>query len=483
MKFKFVFLFLLLANCSILFAQNKLTDQKSFVRISKKNPHYFELSNGNPYIPVGPNICFPRLISDEEEAFESLEMMYKQLSDNKANFSRIYLGAAFYDIEKKMGEFDQHQIDKIDRILALAAKYNIRVKFCFEHFRSLNNKYAVFATSAHFDKPIYQKDNGGLFNDANEFFSTEEGKQVYLKRVKFFTDRYKNNPNVFGWELWNEFDVVDMDNKPQSTRDWTEDMLARVKKLDPNHLVMQNLGSFDSDAHRELYKSILSLKDNDVLQVHRYIDEGASLPVCQAPMDVLTSDVVKELLAFGYNRPIVISETGAVEPRHAGPFRLYPKDKSGIILHDLLFAPFFSGAAAPGQSWHWDYYLEFNNLWYHFGRFNEAVKGINPIVEDFKPMQIDHPQLRIYILKGKNNVLVWCRDKKNDWKSELLNDVAPQMLRNVEVDLGSIVGGMLTKNAQLYNPWTNLWKTVSSKNGKVVIPMMKRSMVIRLSTK
>jgi hypothetical protein len=28
--------------------------------------------------------------------------------------------------------------------------------------------------------------------------------------------------------------------------------------------------------------------------------------------------------------------------------------------------------------WHWESYVDRNNLWYHFGRFSEVVKGINP---------------------------------------------------------------------------------------------------------
>ena len=42
---------------------------------------------------------------------------------------------------------------------------------------------------------------------------------------------------------------------------------------------------------------------------------------------------------------------------------------TGIILHDVLFAPFFAGAAGPGHCWHWNVYVDRNNLWHHFARF------------------------------------------------------------------------------------------------------------------
>ena len=37
-----------------------------------------------------------------------------------------------------------------------------------------------------------------------------------------------------------------------------------------------------------------------------------------------------------------------------------------MILHDVLFAPFFAGAAGAGQIWHWDEYVDKNNLWWQF---------------------------------------------------------------------------------------------------------------------
>ena len=45
------------------------------------------------------------------------------------------------------------------------------------------------------------------------------------------------------------------------------------------------------------------------------------------------------------------------------------------------FAPFFAGAAGSGQCWHWDRYVDKMNLWHHFGRFAEIVKGLDPPAE------------------------------------------------------------------------------------------------------
>ncbi|MFZ4726688.1 MAG: cellulase family glycosylhydrolase, partial [Paludibacter sp.] len=252
--------------------EQQLSNDLSFVRVSKTDPRYFELSNGNAYIPVGPNICFPRLILDEKLGLENIEMMYKNLAKYGANYTRVMLGAEFFEIEnKKQGVFEESQIERLDKVLALAKKYHLRVKFCFEQFRFLKDNTKRFPGSLTFHKPVYNIENGGSFSTVDEFFSTEKGKEVYMNRVSFIVNRYKNNPNVFGWELWNEINSVTLLGGEQSTVDWTKDILARVHKLDSNHLVMQNLGSFGFNLDRSIYKSITSIPNNDVAIVHRYI--------------------------------------------------------------------------------------------------------------------------------------------------------------------------------------------------------------------
>ena len=459
----------------------KQSDDQSFVRVSKTNSHYFELSNGTPYIPVGPNICFPRLILDEKLGFENIEMMYKNLAKYGANYTRIYLASDFFEIEnQKQGEFNESQLKRVDKVLALAKQYHLRVKFCFEQFRVLKDPTVRFPGSASFQKPIYSVDNGGSFINSDAYFNSEKGKEVYMNRVRFIVNRYKNNPNVFGWELWNEFNVVKMSGKRQSMVDWTKDILTRVHSLDNNHLVMQNLGSFDAEAVRKIYRSIDSLPNNDVANVHRYIDMAAKFEVCHGPMDILTSDAVKELRNFGFKKPVLLAETGAVEPDHAAPSKLYLKDTLGILLHDILFAPFFAGSAGSGQSWHWKEYIDRNNLWYHFGRFNEAIKGINPLIENFQPSEFQTPECRIYALNGKKTTLVWCRDTGSNWQTELIENKKPSEIQT-SIPLSKLgINAKKIKAIEVYDPWKNIWSDIKLNDNIIMIPAFKRSVVLNV---
>jgi len=293
----------------------------------------------------------------------------------------------------------------------------------------------------------------------------------------FFCPKRGNNPTVFGWELWNEVNAVNVKQKAILLK-WTQEMLIEVKKRLPRQLVMQTLGSFDSESSSELYRHYSQLPQNQLAQVHRYLDTGAALAICQAPMDELGSDAVRTLRRFSPEKPVILSEVGGVEPHHAGPLKLYEKDTVGTLIHDILFAPFFSGAAAPGQSWHWDYYLEKNKLWWHFGRFVEAVKGFDPITEKSESFyETLSNQLKMYGLRGTKTTLLWLRDGAATWKTELAEGQPARMVsgRQLKATLKN------ARKVSFYDPWKNRWiKGKVSANGTIDLPDFRRSLIVKL---
>jgi len=262
---------------------------------------------------------------------------------------------------------------------------------------------------------------------------------------------------------------------------WTEFMLPELKRRFPRNLCMQSLGSFDTDRVRANYRRLAIMPGNEVAQVHRYLDLGASLDACKGPVDVLAAEAVRELLVTKPNRPVILAESGAVEPSHSGPFKLYDQDTNGMILHDVLFAPFFAGAAGPGHIWHWDRYVANQKLWWHFGRFAAAVKGIDPAAERFEPSMLPHPQLRIYALKGRQTLLIWCRDIRNTWQTELAEGKAPSQVDGLNLDLAPVLGGAVPANAQSYDPWADRWAPADLRGAAVRLPAFTRSLVLKIT--
>ena len=436
---------------------------ESFVNVSAANPFYFQLSNRDAYIVNGPCLAGA---SD----MATMQSYLKKLSDNGGNFARVWLCNRLFEVEKKFGEYDESQAKKIDQLLDWANQYKLKLKLCLDNTRQI-----IPDQKAWFNKPQYHVDNGGPFNNIDEYINTEKGREAYINRIKFFSKRYGNHSAVFGWELWNEMNGI----MCKGLREWNDYMLPQVHKLFPKNLVLQSLGSFDMESRRSDYKYINQLPSNDVGQIHRYIDAHATLDVCTAPMDVLASDAINELHSYHLHKPMLLAEVGAVLPNHTGPSELYPLDTEGALMHDMLFSPFFAGAAGGGNSWHWDHYIDKNDLWYHYARFNEAVKEINPLTEGFIPAKLFHNRFRVYVLVGKHTILAWCRDIKNDWKSEFKENKKPEEISGEIIDFSSLLPLRQIKKVILYDPWQHKW-VITKKDSLISLPTFKRSVVIKI---
>jgi len=453
----------------------------SYVRVSPRDPRYFELSDGRPYIPIGLNMIAPPG-RDEKQALAQMDEWMRKLSANGGNFIRIWLSNGFFDVEHtKSGVYDEEKGKRIDDVLAMARKHNIRVKMTLEHFRHLGDGRQAWAA-----RPIHHVSQGGPAKDIVDFFASSASREQFRRKLDWYAKRYGDDPTIFAWELWNEFDAIQEMWKPERwqqggvARDWTQEMLDALHQRFPKNLAIQSLGSFDHERKTEQYRSLCSIKGNDVAQVHRYLDLGASLEVCHGPVDVLAADAVTTLVQFNSGKPVLLAESGAVEPSHSGPFKLYERDKAGIILHDVLFAPFFAGAAGPGHCWHWDSYVARNDLWHHFARFAQAVKDIDPPAERFRPIRIEHPRLRIYALAGRHTLLAWCRDMQNTWQTELAENKEPERITGQIIRLPTETLPQGFTQVRVYDPWTDSWSEGKIDSGQLSLPAFTRSIVVRI---
>ena len=456
---------------------NSVAADPTFVRVSPRDARYLELSDGRPYVPIGMNMVHPDAReSDKAGGLKCMETWFSKLSQNGGNYTRIWLSAGFWDVEHaRSGEYDEAQAKRIDALLALARKHGIRLKLCLEHFRSLDSKYHQKWAA----KPIHLIANGGPAANTTDFMDGERSRAQFKRKLAWYAQRFGDRPEIFGWELWNEVNCV----AGGDVAAWSEVMLAELHRLFPKNLAMQSLGSFDSDWGLKPYERLSTMPGNDVAQVHRYLDCGAKYEICHGPVDVFAADAVRRLLDHKPGRPVILAESGAVEPRHAGPFKLYAKDTAGIILHDVLFAPFFAGAAGPGHCWHWNQYVDRNDLWHHFARFAAVVKDLDPPAESFQPMQLPHSRLRVYVLKGKRTVLLWCRDSQNDWRSELADGKTPETLAGLKLDLSAVLAGVKPTSAKTYDPWKDKWSATKLSGNAVTLPVFSRSIVIRMEVR
>lgn len=475
---KYFFLFFLSIVLVSFTCQKKSirNDRKAeFIKISSKNPRYFETTDGRPWIPVMINFIIPN--GEENEVYKIVDLYFKHFAENGGNAMRIWISSPFLEIEDtKVGEYNQTKFNRIDSILSLAAKYGIRIKFTLQHIRSIKPDVGRGSWS---NRAFMAVENGGPFKGIADYVNSPEGKKVYLNRVRALSERYKDNRQVFSWELWNEMDAID-------DGDWfvfSTEILDSVKLLFPNHLVAQSLGSMHSLDADKRYEKILTLKNDEYITVHRYLDPGndwGQYYHVHGPIDLLISNAIQFVYRPEDIKPVVANEHGAVEGNHAGSSKLYPLDTKGVLIHDMIFTPFFCGASGCGSMWHWDSYVEKQNLWYHYKRFNSIIKGLDPIEEKFTPFTFTQDSVRCYGIRGTKTIMIWCRDATNNWKTELQQGIPPEIRKDMSVEL-AVTGKSKYSSAKVYDPWTDKWTVVKIRNGKVTLPPFIRSTVLVLS--
>ncbi|MFN2457533.1 MAG: cellulase family glycosylhydrolase, partial [Chitinophagaceae bacterium] len=186
--------------CTILIASGQ--SKNAYIRISPRDHRYLEYSDGKPYIPIGLNLIgMGRFGTDS--GFVQIENLLQKLSKNKGNYFRIWLSDKFFDIEHtKSGKYDEVKAERLDKVIQMAAKYNLHIKGTIEHFRHFNKEPAWSAKALHDIK------NGGTATSIKDFFIGNASKELYKRKLDWYAKRYASDPTIYTWELWNEVNTV-----------------------------------------------------------------------------------------------------------------------------------------------------------------------------------------------------------------------------------------------------------------------------------
>jgi len=448
-----------------------------YVRVNRRDSRYLETEDGLTFIPNGCNICWPGRSND---ALTYGKHLLDELANHGANFARLWLSSSGFDIETSAGEYSDEVIERTRAFVTHAKSCGIRVKMTLEHFRYVlpEREREHLLKSDVFARPMYHPKNGGPVETMQSYLDTDVGRKLFLHKLDVFAKLFTDEPAVFGWELWNEFNCI----HAKGWAEWTRDMLRELRARFPHHLVMQSLGSLDSDGQARDYESLSAVEGQDIVQVHRYIDEGAPFKVCAGSADEWIADAMGRLRKWYPDKPLLLAEAGAVEPRHAGPWRHYKADTAGIVLHEVVFGGFFTGGCGCGQNWHWDSYIDKNGLWPEFARFARATSGFDPAAikaETFVTID-DTRQLRAYGLRGTGSVAIWVRDGQNDWRSEFERGKPPGVVAGAVLRLPSLDGPV---SVRCYDPWKDEWSGAAIEGNIVRLPPFKRSIVVRVELK
>lgn len=423
-----------------------------FIRVSQSDPRYFETDDGLPFVPIGLNLAYPSSIPlpvGEEFHRRSTVAFYgvpeydrwfQKLAANGGNFARLWLSNRYFALDGEFeGSVTPGGLARFDAVVESAASHGIRLKITFEHFRKVKPARLEPAEewvnpNATFYRAVVDPDTGASPRDMDEWFSDARWQDLWLRKVRAMSERYAEDPTIAVWELWNEINACQT-SRWEVQRDWTGQMLKRIAPLFPRQLVVNSLGSYDNEKKRVHHDDFAAI-GMPFLQVHRYLDLGASIPVVATDPIAASIDAVQRVADT--RKPVLLAETGAVNDHHTGVFAQCRRDERGIIFHDTTFAPFFAGAAGTGQNWFWDErYVDMRDLWYQFRWFADLIDGVDPRGEAFETLEINTDSARLYGLIGRSTMLLWVRNTEDTWQRVLRDQCRVEPVYGIEIPIGA----------------------------------------------
>ena len=340
--------------------------RSGFAKISDTDKRYFETSDGKSFYPLGANVCW----GGDGGTF-NFDKWIPQYAAQGCNFFRLWLSPHWttFGIEqpgqskdgKGLGQYSLENLWRLDYVLKLARKYDMKVKLCIDSYNMLRDKDAY----PNWEDGVFNIANGGVLHSPTEFWQSPVMDRFYVQKLKYLVARYAGDPTVFAWEFWNEIDIS-RDMPVDLAKDWHQRMGKELRKMDPyNHLVTTSFGNSMG------VKEIDLLSEIDFIQTHNY----------NSP-DVISQVATQQSRKGNWGKPHYIAEIGA----DAGGPRT-EDDPTGIQIHDPLWISVCMGSSAAAQPWWWDNLIEPKGLYPLFGSVAKFVKGIDWPKEAFRQTQ------------------------------------------------------------------------------------------------
>ena len=397
-----------------------------FVRVSRRNPRYFEFSTGKPFFPIGHNVCW----ADSQLKTYDYERYFRKMAAAGENFTRIWMCS--WSLELEGQRLDDYRLDnawRLDHILRFARLYGIYCKLCFDN-------YYDFTQKRH---SPYWRDNGGMCLTPRDFFTDPEARKHYLRRIRYIVARWGYSTQVMAWELWNEMDYAPsekgkvLSQKEPYMLDWTVEMAGHLRRLDPfGHLVTNTLAAYTD------WPQFWLTPATDFVQVHAYIYLDWEPNPHQYDAAALVLDLAQDFRQFP--KPLLIAEFGY--HRGGGMDRLSILDKTGIHLHNALWASALGGAAGSPMLWWWDDYVDPNDLYYHYRALARFLDRVDLPGKAWQPVRREGADnLRVVGLRTRSEALLWFQDKRNTWQTRLLKSQPPRLLADFTFELGGLEPG------------------------------------------
>lgn len=214
------------------------------------------------------------------------------------------------------GQWNEEAFIHLDRVIAEASRNNIYIQLCLTNWWRDTGGVTQYLSWAGINDAA---DNAYPFGINAEramlFYTNEETRRLYREHVEKLATRrntitgvlYREDPNIFGWELINEGQAVT--GRWNERRAWIAEMSAYLKSLDPNHVITPGTWGYRTAAERREWLLDHQLPHIDYCDVHNYprpdVDSFVDSP--QAMSEFVDN---RAAAAFSLKKPLVFGEFG-----------------------------------------------------------------------------------------------------------------------------------------------------------------------------
>jgi len=306
-----------------------------FLGTSKVDPHYLAFDNGQGFFAIGHNLPIYHTIGQLGD-----EAMRKFAAAGE-NFNRWWMSSSGFGIEwtDRLGWYRQDVAARIDATLDLAAELGLYYMMCMDTHQDFRE--------GGWDRNPFNAKNGGPCRTPRDWFTGEEARRYYKKRLRYTVARWGYSPNVLCWEFGNEMEGW-ADSPDEVKLPWHKEMSDYLRSIDPfGHLITT---SFWSNTGPEAY---WNLENIDIVQTHCYTNDDANV----AP--AVRRYCLHQWRQFP--KPHIFGEFGIRSHSSTAD-----KDPEGWAIHNALWAGLTGFAAGGPMPWWHEDYLDRLDLYFHF---------------------------------------------------------------------------------------------------------------------
>ncbi|RPJ31830.1 MAG: DUF5060 domain-containing protein, partial [Planctomycetaceae bacterium] len=359
-------------------------------RIEPDGKRYFRLDDGSPLFLNGLCACWHgrRGTYDYDDWLAAYE---------KAGISyiRIWMWHQAFGIEWDKGDKVRYRLDnawRLDRVLAEAERRGVFIMLCLDYHGIFEVKPDYWGGNNFWPRHPYNAANGGPCQTQNDFFTNEEAKTLYAKRLRYIVARWSAFPNLLAWEFFNEIDNEYTYLKHEDVVAWHRDMGRHLRSLDPcRHLISS---SFTGGSERP---DLFALPEMDFAQYHSYNEKHPAR---------MTAEKTTRFFEK-YRKPFFVSEYGTDwkgwKPDTDPHFR---------ALHQAIWSGTFAGAAGTGMTWWWES-IHTANLYHHWSALSSFLEGTAIGRADLRPARFETVEGSVtpFGVAAPDEALVWLLDR------------------------------------------------------------------------